>query len=995
MNTVPADEIREQLSRLVSSAAFVRSKRLVRFLRFTVECRLKNEESKLTEHTIGTEVYDRPANFDPFVDGIVRAEAHRLRAKLNQYYRGPGRHDPVSIAYPTGSYVPVFHYQAHSFLPKAGVVADIIRERDWSGTSLDSLDSWPQALKDALNTHLRLAFPVAVLWGHEQVFFFNDAFYELLGEKYKGALGAPFSPTFDAVMPAVGRKAARVLTEGETLSLAQDLWMIERVDFREEHYFDLSLSPLVEWDGDCKGVLLVGHEATRSVLRERRGRVLAEVFAGAANATSPSHACRLAASNLRANPQDVPFASLYLFDRPGQVAHLRATAGVREGLNVSPLELSLAPGDSSPLAEAANSRTPQVLRVAHGFGPLPLGVWSVPAHEIVVMPLSDPSQAEILGFMIAGVNPHRTLDQDYTDFFQNLAARIAFATSFTRLKQHADRQSEAAAERDRERSNALISAAHSVRSPFTAMIGTIASMIEESQLSFEARSRLITLQRSVKNTLRPFETLINLLEVFARQSSLVYEPVNLSAITARLARAFRPAVEQKGIRFVADCLPTTEPAYVDKTKWEKLVLMLLERVCKETSGGEIGVALVPVGSWIELSVWSTEAQIRTPEASLPGSDFANASDTDQRGQWSEPEFLLARHFANLHGGNMRVDTERTNGSRFIVSIPRGQSHLAADTVAREEGSSGIAPTLGAFLHQPVEPDDSGKESIGVSAESPSWRRRHFVPTSNWKVLVSIEDADLRDYCSQLLNPVYHLTLTARSAVDALLDQGSYDLILADTSIGIWKMLRDVQMNPQSAFVPVVLLSNNSADEERLHAYSMGTGDFLVMPFTPRDLLVRVQAQIIAGSLRNRSVAEQRDSDSGNRWEVLSAIADHLPMAVVVADVASGQLVVKNRRVYELLGEEMRSIRHLSDIYDGLAFHPDGTPVTRDECPLLRAAKFGEAVANETMVYSRPGGKRLSALASSYPITDSDGRRVAAVVTISEKETNVTASQAGA
>ncbi|HKD09630.1 MAG TPA: hypothetical protein VKB79_27235 [Bryobacteraceae bacterium] len=994
MNTVPVDEVREQLSRLVSSAAFVRSKRLVRFLRFTIECKLRNEEARLTEHTIGTEVYDRPPNFDPFVDGIVRAEAHRLRAKLNQYYRGPGRHDPVSIVYPTGSYVPVFHYQAHSFLPKDGAVAALIRERDWSRTSLDSLDSWPQALKDALNTQLRSAFPAAVLWGDELRFFFNDAFFELLGEKYQDALGSPFSLAFDEVTSAVGRKAARALAESETQFLANDLWMIERTDFREEHYFDVSLSPLVEWDGECSGVLMVANETTRSVLRERRSRVLADVFSSAASATSPSHACRLAATSLKADAQDVPFASLYLFDRPGQIARLRATAGVREGLNVSPMELSLAPGDSSPLAEAANSRMPQVVQVAHGFGPLPLGVWSVPAREIVVVPLSDPSQAEILGFMIAGVNPHRTLDQEYTDFFQNLSLRIAFVTSFARAKEHAEQQAEAAGERDRERSNALIAAAHSVRSPFTVMMGTIASMIQEPEIGFEARTRLIALQRTVKNTLRPLETLIDLLDTFADQASLVYEPVNLSAITARLARAFRPAAEENGIRFVVDCPPMTEPAYVDKAKWEKLVFILLERVRKETTKGEIGVALAPIGSWMELSVWSSEAQIRMPAASLRGADFANTSDENQKGQWSEPEFLLARHFTSLHGGSIRLDSERTTGSRFIVSIPRGQSHLAADTVANEEGSSPLTSSLGAFLHQPIDLSEATEPAAAGPAESPTWHRHQMVPSSSRRILVSIEDADLRGYCAQLLGPLYHLKFADRSEVCALLDQDSYDLILGDTSTGIWKTLRGVQMSVASAFAPVILLSSSGAEEERLHAYSMGTSDFLVMPFTPRDLLVRVQAQIMAGAIRNRS-SERRGSEAKDRWQVLRAIADRLPMAVLVAEVASGSIVVKNDRLYEMLGEEVRSLRNLNDIYDGLAFHPDGTPVTRDECPLIRAARFGEAVANEALVYSLPGGQRLSALASSYPITDNEGRRVAAVVTISERETNVTTSQAGA
>lgn len=41
------------------------------------------------------------------VDAIVRVEARRLRAKLSDYYGGPGARDPIRIEIPTGSYVPL------------------------------------------------------------------------------------------------------------------------------------------------------------------------------------------------------------------------------------------------------------------------------------------------------------------------------------------------------------------------------------------------------------------------------------------------------------------------------------------------------------------------------------------------------------------------------------------------------------------------------------------------------------------------------------------------------------------------------------------------------------------------------------------------------------------------------------------------------------------------------------------------------------------------
>jgi adenylate cyclase len=101
-------QIRTQLDRILKSALFVRSERLCRFMRFTVELTLSGETDRIKEYTLGRDVFDRNKNYDPRADSIVRVEARRLRKKLSEYYREVGSTDPVSIEFPQGSYVPVF-----------------------------------------------------------------------------------------------------------------------------------------------------------------------------------------------------------------------------------------------------------------------------------------------------------------------------------------------------------------------------------------------------------------------------------------------------------------------------------------------------------------------------------------------------------------------------------------------------------------------------------------------------------------------------------------------------------------------------------------------------------------------------------------------------------------------------------------------------------------------------------------------------------------------
>jgi len=104
-------EIRAQLEKILASRVFIRSTRLTRFLRFSVDRTLSGNQAGLKEQSIGHEVFDRKADYDPRIDPIVRVEARRLRSKLKAYYTSTGRGDQVWIALPKGSYVPTFRFR--------------------------------------------------------------------------------------------------------------------------------------------------------------------------------------------------------------------------------------------------------------------------------------------------------------------------------------------------------------------------------------------------------------------------------------------------------------------------------------------------------------------------------------------------------------------------------------------------------------------------------------------------------------------------------------------------------------------------------------------------------------------------------------------------------------------------------------------------------------------------------------------------------------------
>src|SRR5215813_3486258 len=106
--TVSPAEMRAQLGRLLESQQLASSPRLCSLLRHIVEHSISGRAVNLKEFSIGVDVFERPANYDPKEDAIVRVQAKRLRDRLQLYYANAGVADPVVIDIPKGGYVATF-----------------------------------------------------------------------------------------------------------------------------------------------------------------------------------------------------------------------------------------------------------------------------------------------------------------------------------------------------------------------------------------------------------------------------------------------------------------------------------------------------------------------------------------------------------------------------------------------------------------------------------------------------------------------------------------------------------------------------------------------------------------------------------------------------------------------------------------------------------------------------------------------------------------------
>ena len=121
-------EVRAELDRILASKGFATAGRISKLLRYCVDKTLAGQTDQLKEYAVGVEVFERNEKYDPRLDSIVRVEAGRLRAKLDEYYNGNGSPSPVRIALPRGGYSVVFEPLPAITKPEA--------KRSWAAMAL-------------------------------------------------------------------------------------------------------------------------------------------------------------------------------------------------------------------------------------------------------------------------------------------------------------------------------------------------------------------------------------------------------------------------------------------------------------------------------------------------------------------------------------------------------------------------------------------------------------------------------------------------------------------------------------------------------------------------------------------------------------------------------------------------------------------------------------------------------------------------------------------
>ncbi|KND57678.1 Chemotaxis protein methyltransferase CheR [Candidatus Burkholderia verschuerenii] len=444
-----------------------------------------------------------------------------------------------------------------------GAVADVAlaaRDVDWQRTPLGSALTWPERLKLMIRETLDSAHPSAIWWGPQLTEIYNDAWRPFLGPKHPGALGKPARQTWENEWGRIGPLVESVFHDGEAIAGEELPLLVIRNDVLEQAFISFSYTPLRDIAGKVLGVRCTIWETTRTIVAQRRMRLLQTLSTCMARALTRHEACTLAADALATDPSEVPFALLYLIDAQRRQATLACAARLDAGSDAAPrvVHIDRDIAETWPLAKVlpdspSETCPPFLIESIQRYLPLR---GNVQPERAVLAAVQAVPPGVTQGVLVLGLSRHRPFDEAYLRFVEALSRQLASGLGDARSKELERERLDQLTTLDRAKTDFFSNVSHEFRTPLTLLLVPLEELARGHDALPEPIGRQLDVAvRNARRLLRLVNNLLDFSQMEMRGRQAPIAPADIAVLTADIASAFRSAIESAGMELRVEIGP--------------------------------------------------------------------------------------------------------------------------------------------------------------------------------------------------------------------------------------------------------------------------------------------------------------------------------------------------------------------------------------------------------------------------------------------------------
>ena len=370
---------------------------------------------------------------------------------------------------------------------------------------------------------------------------------------------------------------------------------------------------------------------------------------------------------------------------------------------------------------------------------------------------------------------------------------------------------------------------HEIRTPLTLIKMPLDKLIAEKQYTPKAEKDMLTIQANTDRLLNLTNQLLDLRKMEKNEIRPVFLKEDLAGIVRKSCAHFEQMAAEQNITLAVDLPDGPFEVMCVRDSVEKIIGNLLSNGVKYTKD-RIDVSLRPSGdgTMALLRVDSNGAVIPIREAEKIFEVFYQVGDGD-KGKGTGLGLPFARSLAELHGGQLFLDTNRRDCNSFVLELP---IHQQTPTIVMEER----------------------KAASGQADSSPDY------DSSRHTLLIVEDSAEMRSYLARELSDDYNI-VTAANGQDAMekVRQERVDLVVSDVMMPVMdgcQLCNAIKTNMEFSHLPVLLLTAAVGMETRLQTLEVGADGYIEKPF-PIELL----RANIANLFKNREISYKQFTNS--------------------------------------------------------------------------------------------------------------------------------------
>ena len=395
---------------------------------------------------------------------------------------------------------------------------------------------------------------------------------------------------------------------------------------------------------------------------------------------------------------------------------------------------------------------------------------------------------------------------------------------------------------------------HELRTPLALILGPAQRLIDDDGTMTPAQRRESgqVVARNARMLLKHVNDLLDMSKVDAHKLKLDLQNTDVAALIRFLASHFAVLAADRGIEYTVDADGPCVGA-VDGDKLQRVVMNLLGNAFKFVSnGGRIRCSLRPTAAGLSIAVDDSGPGVRPELRQAIFERFRQGDGGINRTVAGTGLGLaIAKEFVEMHKGRIDVADSSLGGARFEVSLPL--SRIAAD-----------APVIQAALDRTVL--DGVLEELRFTGGRPKDAAAERAPAAAGRprVLVVEDNPDMNRFVAGSLSRDYDV-VTAFDGRDGIEKALRFDPIVIVSDImmphvsGV-EMIAQMRGRPELQRTPILLLSAKADEELMVQLLDNGAQDFIVKPFSERDLQVRVRNLVFAAQARAAAESANRAKD---------------------------------------------------------------------------------------------------------------------------------------